>query len=419
VSEITMRNLTNALFTLAALVLVATAARAGGYAIPAENPRELGLSQATVAGQTGPEAIYANSAALAGQKGLAVSAGLEMLYNTTTWTGTDTFPGSATLTPKANFPPEIAIAYGANLPNGMPFGVGAGLLIPGGGSLIWPNNWAGAQKIQDVNQRVYLLQAGVALQPLEFLKLGATILYYRAQETLSEKLNFLTPNLALATLGLAGGAVSFGVSSEIHVPAIPLVLGIDYRHKGDMTLNGNVHFEGVPANFAALLQDQGVTEAVTAPNELFVGASYRVLPDLQIMGAWSLERWIVYRSDTFVGDRNFSITVPRDYKNAYVFRIGAEYTNVPGVPALTLRLGALRSVSPQPSDTLSPSLTDADSTGISVGAGYQITSTLRADIGYQGVIFDKVTASGPDTLPGSYATTAHLVSAGITWRTDL
>ncbi|MBS2021598.1 MAG: outer membrane protein transport protein [Deltaproteobacteria bacterium] len=394
------------------------AAHAGGYAIPAENAREIGLSQATVAAQTGPEAVYQNSSALAGQEGLAVSASLEMLYNITTWTGTDTFPGSATLKPKANFPPQIAVSYGNKLPNGMPFGVGAGLLIPGGGSLLWPTNWVGSQRIQDVTQRVYLLQAGGALEPIDGVKIGATILYYRAQETLSQNLNYLD-HLGLAKLGLAGGAVSFGVSGEFHIPTIPLVIGVDYRHKGDMTLTGDAHFEQVPPNLASALQDQGVTERVTAPNELFIGASYKVQPDITVMGSYSLERWIVYQSDTFVGDKGFTVSVPRNYKNAYVFRIGAEWTHTPFLPALTLRLGALRSVSPQPTDTVSPSLTDGNSTAISVGAGYDLTKNLRLDVGYQFAFFDTVTASGIEAFPGSYDTHVHIVSGGITWRSGL
>jgi long-chain fatty acid transport protein len=415
-----MRNLIHSLTLASLLLLAATAARAGGYAIPAENPRELGLSQATVASQTGPEAIYQNSAALAGQQGLSVSAGLETIYNQTTWTGNDVVPGTATLVPKATFPPEIAIAYGGKVA-GMNFGLGAGLLVPGGGSIFWPNDWPGSSRIQTVDQRVFLFQVGGAIQPIEALKIGATFLYYGAQEKLTQKLNFLSGPAAQASLGLAGSTPSFGLSAEIRVPGIPLTIGLDYRHSGAMTLTGKVHFQGVPPTYQGLLQDQNVTEAVTVPNEIFAGAAYKVMPNLEIMGSWSLERWTVYTSDTFVGDKGLVITVPRNYKNAYVFRLGAEYSKVPSLPeALTLRVGALRSISPQPTDTISPSLTDGNSSALSIGAGYNITKNLRADVGYQYAFFDTVTAApNTDAFPGSYATTVHLVSAGVTWRTDL
>jgi long-subunit fatty acid transport protein len=401
---------------LLAALLAPAVALAGGYAIPNENARDLGLSQATVAAQSGPEATYQNSAALAGQQGLAVSGSLEVLVNGTTWS--DPALGRASIQSKANLPPALAVGYGNKLPNGMAYGLGAGFLVPGGGSLIWPDGWQGAQRIQTVEQRVYLLQAGAAIQPIEYVKLGATLLYYRAQEKLTQQINFID-RTAGASLGLAGGAVSFGLAAELRPPVLPLVIGIDYRHKGDIKLTGHAHFDNVPPTFQSTLQDQGVTEHVTAPNELFIGAAYFVIPNLQVMASWNLERWVVYRHDTFFGDKGFTVSVPRNYRNAWVYRVGAEYTKVPFLPALTLRLGGLRSISSQPTGTVSPSLSDGNSWAVSVGAGYQIVKGLRADVGYQFATFDTVTATGPDAFPGSYQTTANLISAGLTWRTDL
>src|ERR1700757_2438366 len=104
-------------YLIAALLLAPAAVFAGGYAIPNEDPRDLALSQSTVAAQNGPEAAHTNPAALAGQKGLAILGSVEMLYNITTWS--DPGLGQSTLQPKANFPPELAVSYGNTLPNGM------------------------------------------------------------------------------------------------------------------------------------------------------------------------------------------------------------------------------------------------------------------------------------------------------------
>ena len=105
-------------YLMAALFLAPAAALAGGYAIPNENARDLALAQSNVAAQNGPEAAHANAAALAGQKGLAVSASVEMLDNLTNWS--DPTLGSASLKGHANFPPELAASYGSSLANGMP-----------------------------------------------------------------------------------------------------------------------------------------------------------------------------------------------------------------------------------------------------------------------------------------------------------
>lgn len=399
---------------IAVLLLAPAAAFAGGYLIPNENARDLALCQSNVAAQNGPEAAHGNPAALAGQKGLAVSASGQLLYNRTTWS--DPTLGSSTLRPRANFPPEIAASYGNTLPNGMGYGFGAAVLVPGGGSLFWPQNWPGAARIQEVDQRVWETRLSAAIQPHPLFKFGASFIYYRVVESLSQRIYFAGPQ-ALASLGLAGGAPSFGLAGEFRAPRdIPLTVAVTYTHQAPMTLEGHAHFDNVPPSYAALLQDQAATEKVTAPNIVYVGAAYDVLPNLKVMGSWNLERWRVYGSDTYIGDKGLVISVNRDYHNSYLFRFGGEYTKPSFLPALTLRLGFQRSVSDQPSTTLSPTLSDASSWAVSVGAGYEVLSGLRADIGYQFALFDKVTATGAEAFPGSYDTHVHLISAGLTYR---
>src|SRR2546430_11735012 len=101
-------------YLIAALLLAPVAAFAGGYAIPNEDPRDLALSQSTVAAQTGPEAAHTNPSALAGQKGLAVTASGEMLYNVTP--RGHPAPGRSPPQPKANVPPEVRPSHGQTPP---------------------------------------------------------------------------------------------------------------------------------------------------------------------------------------------------------------------------------------------------------------------------------------------------------------
>jgi long-chain fatty acid transport protein len=399
---------------IAALLLGPAAAFAGGYAIPNESARDLALSQSTVAAQNGPEAAHTNPSALAGQDGLALTANLGLIYNRTDWS--DSTLGNASLRPKSNLPPELAASYGNKLPNGMPYGVGLAFLVPAGGSLFWPTGWAGAHRIQTVEQKVYLTELAAAIQPHPLFKLGASGLYYRITETL-DQLVAIPSSPATGSLGIAGSVFTFGVSAEIKAPNdIPLTLGLAYRHQAPLELSGNAHFANVPTSFASALQDQGVTERLTVPNDFYAGLAYGVTPKFKLMGSWNLERWVVYRSDTFVGDKGLILSVPRNYRNAWVFRFGGEYTAPDFLPRLTLRGGFLRSVSPQRTDTISPSLTDASSWAFSLGAGYDIIPALRADIAYQLALFKTVTATGAEAFPGSYETHVHIASAGLTYR---
>jgi long-subunit fatty acid transport protein len=398
---------------LIASLLCPAFALAGGYAIPNPNPREIGLAQATVAAQNGPEAALMNTAALAGQEGLKVTLGLTYVDNKTDWS--DPNLGKASTEYQPTTPPALSISYGDKLSNGMPWGVGFGFQVPAGGSLYWPDNWAGAERIQKVDQRGYQLRAGAAIEPIQGIKLGLGGGYWQVTEKLVQQINYVSYTDPV-TLGLAGGAPFFTVSAELSYPGIPVTLGFDFKSDAKATLKGNAHFNNPPPTFQPPAIDQSVTEDAHLPNEWFLGLAWKITPDLQLMGSYSHEGWHVYDSDTYVGDKGLVVSVPRNYKDAWNYRAAIEWENVPALKALTLRAGVVRAISDQPTTTIDPSLADASSWVPSIGAGYQVLPSLRVDVAYAYAIFDKVTASGPDAFPGSYKTTAHLLAVGLTWR---
>jgi long-chain fatty acid transport protein len=399
---------------IAVTILVPASAIAGGYLVPSSAPREVGLGQAAVAAQDGPEAVFLNTAALAGQEGFAAGFGGEVLNNRTEWS--DPTLGSAKQS-QTNTPVGVAASYGAKLDGGMAWGVGIGFGVPAGGSLGWPKGWAGQEFILSVDQKVYGFGGGVAFQPLPFLRVGATYVRFQATEELHQSLNFLD-HFADAGIALSGGANSFGLATELSVPTVPLKIGATFVKSAKIPLEGDAHFEGVPPGFQTLLHDQTVTEELVIPSVFTIGAAYEAMPGLKLMANYEFENWSIYHADVFKGgDGAFDVTVPRNYKDAHVIRAAGEYAHLPFMQELTLRAGVLRSISDQPKDTLSPSLTDASSWAISLGGGYNIMPNLRVDVGYQHAFFDEVTAQpGSEAFPGSYKTNVDIFSVGVGWR---
>jgi long-subunit fatty acid transport protein len=400
--------------TLIAVTLLWPAlALAGAWSTPNPDARAMGLAQAGVANQTGPEAVTMNLAGLAGPQGFAMTASLQVIDNSTAWS--DPAMGSSAIVRHPAYPPLLAASYGGTLSNGMAWGAGVGFNALGGGSLFWPEGWPGQFHVETVNQQVVMLRAGGALQPLSWLKVGAAISYYRATEELSQAMSF-GGQVAQAQVGVAGGAPSWALSLEAAVPGVPLKFGADYRAQGDLTLKGDAHFSGVPPAFQTQLQDQGASTKMIVPPELNLGLAWQATKHLEVLAGFTLEGWHVYTEDAFVGDKGFSVTVPRNYNDAYDYRLGVEYAGDPALKGFSLRAGVFRSVSEQPTDTLSPSLSDASSWNLSAGAGYQVSKGVRLDASYQYARFDAVTASGNTALPGTYETTANLFSLGVSFR---
>ncbi|MFO0582609.1 MAG: outer membrane protein transport protein [Anaeromyxobacter sp.] len=398
---------------LVALLLAApSAALAAAYAIPTQSPRDLALQQSNVATQEGAGAVMANLAALSRLEGASATAALEIVDNSTEWS--DPTLGSSKTVKHPAYPPTLALAWGGQLPGGRRYGVGAGMLVGGGGSLFWPEGWAGSTRIREVDQRWFIARAGGGIEVGAGLRLGGGLVFHRITEVLKQDVNFVS-SVGTAEVGLAGNGWSFAASAEYDVPNLPLTLGVDYRHQAKFTLKGDAHFEGVPPAYQPLLQDQGAKQETAVPNELFVGLAWKVHPGVRLTGAWSHERWIVYKEDKFVGDKGFTVDVPRNYKNGWVYRLGLEDEHPAWAPPLTLRVGAQRSISNPPTDTLSPTLSDASSWGFSGGAGWQLLPSLRVDAAYMLALLDDITATGNDALPGTYKTKVNFFTFGLTW----
>jgi long-chain fatty acid transport protein len=316
--------------------------------------------------------------------------------------------------PKGAFPPAIYLSYGMPLSNGMRVGVGAGLTVPGGGYVFWPGNWPGRNEIITVDRKVYgtYLTAGVELMPQ--IRLGGGLVYYRTTEHLIQGLNFLNSAPGQIELGTTGGALSYDLSIELQpLLSVPFTIGFDYKHQGVQPLSGHAHGTNVPLALQPKLLDQGVTHTLTYPNQINLAAAYRVIAPLLLTFDWTWERFHVYKQDLFVGDRGVTVVVPRDYKNGYTLRVGAEYQVI---PLLKLRAGALRDMAPSRPETISPTLPDADSTAVTVGVGLDLTRSLEISASYFHDWEDKMTSVGGGAFPAQYDTRANIWALSISWK---
>jgi long-chain fatty acid transport protein len=400
------------LIPIAALVVPA-AAFAGGYAVPNTNARDLSMCGSVVGGQRDAAAVYVNPAALSGLDGLSVVVNGTMIDFRSSWSAFDGNSGSESNF-KPVYPPSAFASYSAKLPNGMGWGAGLGFNIPFGGNVYWRGDWPGRFSIITVDRRTYAFYATGGIQVLPQIKVGGGLIYYRTTEDLVQGFNFVTQEGG-AELGAAGGKVSFDVSTEITpIIGVPLTIGIDYKHKGDQTLSGHAHFDNAPPQFAANTLDQAVTHDLSIPNLLNVGIAYRVLPNLLLSGAWTLDRFIVYKQDLFVGDLGTTVRVNRDYKNGYTFRIGAELEDV--IPNLAMRAGVLRDISPTRQEALNASIPDSNVWAIGLGLGYEFKPGLTINATYFHAFYDETSTIGPDQFPGIYDTRANIYTIGLTYR---
>lgn len=400
---------------LAALALLVPAlASASGFEVINVNPRDLGIAASGVAVQRDAAATFQNPAALSKLEGLNLSLAGSLLSLRTKWTG----DSSRELTPQGSETTEFAptppvalyAAYGTDLA-GRGLGVGFGVATPGGGQMHWSDDWEGRARIITVERRMlgFYLNAGYEVMP--WLRVGGGAIWYQGIQYLKQGINPFPD--AYGELDTSGGGLTFQVSAEVQ-PLESLTLGVDYKHKATMEMEGDGNFEVPPGIESPATQDQDVSQDLPFPNTLAIGVGWRPVKAVQLTLQYNYSRFSVYEQDLFVGAEGLELTVPRDYRDGNLVRGGAEWTVS---PRLELRAGAMYDWSGLRTSTLSPTLPDSNTLGFAAGASWKFTP----DLGLHGALFygdrKKQTATGDQAFPGSYKTDVWIASVGVTWRT--
>jgi long-chain fatty acid transport protein len=110
---------------------------------------------------------------------------------------------------------------------------------------------------------------------------------------------------------------------------------------------------------------------------------------------------------------------PKNYKDAYILRLGGEYTLADY--GLKLRAGYFYDHNPVPDEHLEPLLPDADRHGLNIGVGIELTPSITLDLAYLDLVFlnrTTTSTSQPDGvyLDGAYTGNGQLFGADITFR---
>jgi len=411
---------------LIALSLFPALALASGYSLPNTNPRDLALSASAVAAQNDSGAAFAMPASLSRLSGPSsrVSVGGVVIFQT--WKDPTGAAADVDMDKKLAPIGSLSVAYGGKLSvlGDRAWGVGLGVEPFGGASISWPKDWEGRYRIVEVDRKVFsgVLTGGIEVLPR--IRLGGGLVYYYTTEKLTQNvwmapfagasaadiLNPATWNPALpdaiGTIDAKGGALSFDVSAEVQpLPALPLTIAVDYKHKASQELDGDAEWQnltplaqGLGAAGAAPFANMGAGQTLVVPNTLNIGVAYRVIPPLLVTATYTFDRWIEYDEDVFVGDNGARITVPRDYSNGYTIRAGAEYDLG---KTFTVRAGLQRDVSGLNEKFYSPTLPDASSWAGSLGATWR-HGAFSVDAAVFYAMMDEVTSEDPNpATPGT------------------
>ena len=420
--------------TLAALACVACAAppaHAGGFAIPEQGARALGLGGAYVAQSDDATAVFHNAAGIGFLKGRQLSLGASLIYRSTDFEGASPFPGDAFRETSAHglgLPP--AFDYAQRLTPKLVAGIG--LHVPFELRSGWANretSYSGRFLVKSAGIRSTSLNPTLAYQLADRLAVGAGLDVRLTHFDFEHNVPLINPFTQrvqdVAALDVRGGRhLSLGYNVGVLAkPAEGLAIGVAYRSGVRAELTGDAELSRLPTGspqFDALVArrySQDVVAASTSlalPALVSVGAQYG-WRDWLVSAQLDLQRWSSFEALPLQldGPPELSRTQRLEFANSQVYRVGVERRLT---DALTLRGGYFLDRTPVPTETLGPLFPEATRHCASVGASWR-RGRMRIEAA-NAMGFSKRRSSegrNRDGYDGSYAGFSDTFSVSLGW----
>jgi long-chain fatty acid transport protein len=398
------------------LLLYAPYCLAGGFILPHQTAKGLGLSNAQTAGVNDASAVYYNPAALGEIDGnnLLVSGSYINVVNSVENGGR-----TARNQHDDHFVPSLFANY--HIP-GREFSLGIGTYSPFGLATDYSSDFTRFAAERSELKTIYVTPA-VSWHPSKYFSVGGGFSFVHASGVFSRGLCFdfvidgcLTPGGPLeGRMRITDTANAFTYNLGVLLkPLDYLKLGFSYRARADLRFdNADVKLGGA---FSPTLV-RGKVRPLPLPPVIDVGLFWQIDPAWGAEVVYEYVRWSEFARfkatfrpiPTFLPldapIRGFSL--PEDWRNTSTLRLGTFYRLN---PTWEIRGGAAVEQSPIPNKTLNPAIPGADLLTLNGGIGYNWRS-FSVDLGYMAVFYKTRTVRNGE-LEGLPATGIPFLGAG-------
>ncbi len=381
---------------------------AGGFAIPHQTARGVGLSNAMTAGVNDPSAVYYNPAALSEVEGtnLLINGSYINVVNSVENSGR-----KAVNKHDDNFLATLFANY--HIP-GTDFTVGIGTYTPFGLATTYDRDFT-RFAAQRTELRTLYVTPALSWHPSKYFSVGGGLSFVHASGLFSRALCFdaLLLDSGCATVGGpfegrmrltdTANAFTYNLGALIK-PTDNVKLGFSYRARTDLRFdNADVKFGGA---FSTSTTKADV-RPIPLPPVVNVGLFWQINPSWGAEFVYEYTRWSEFKTFnatfspglTFLGSPVTGFSLPQDWKNTSTLRLGSFYRLN---ERWELRGGMTLEETPIPSRTLNPAIPGADLLALNGGIGYK-WDKVSIDLGYMAVFYKarKVSNGELEGLPAT------------------
>lgn len=389
--------------------LFSTQLFASGFQINEHGARGMAMAGAYTALALDGSALFYNPAGLSQLNGTQIMLGTTLISPSASFRGVAPAIDEISMESALFTPINFYVTHKLNSQWAFGFGVNNQY---GLGST-WDENWVGKYLAIETEVQTFYFTGGASYSFSDKFSVGATLSYVYGHVAILKK-NALDPFSEDAKIDLSGDGTSFAYSlGLLYKPTDMISIGLDFRSESKLEFSG-IADVSAPSALLSLIPAGDITAPVTLPYNATIGLALVPSKELTVSADFQYIGWSSYdKMEITFTETGYVSTSPRNYTDAWIARLGAEYALS---KEFDLRGGLLYDNNPVEDEYVEPSLPDSDRLGLNIGLGYKITSSLSIDLAYMFLRFSERTienshvdyTSGAAGFDGTYNSSAHL-----------
>ena len=388
---------------------------AGGYMIPHQTARGLGLSNALTAGVNDPSAVYYNPAALSEVDGN------NLLVNGIYINVINSVENGGRKAVNQRDDHFLATLFANYHVSGTDFTLGIGTYTPFGLATTYEEDFTRFAAQRTELKTIYVTPA-ISWHPSKHFSIGGGLSFVHSSGLFTRALCFAPPGVPDPITGESGCSIPGGLFEGrlrltdtadaftynlglLLKPTDNLKLGLSYRARADLRFdNADVKLGGifVPGSVRAEVRP------IPLPPVINAGVFWQINRSWGAEFVYEYTRWSEFKSlsasfspvPLFLGAAPVpGFSLPEDWKNTSTLRLGSYYAIDRN---WEIRGGIAVEETPVPNRTLNPGIPDADKLTLNAGVGYK-WKQLSLDLGYMAVFYKtrRVTNNELEGLPAT------------------
>ncbi|MFL6200343.1 MAG: OmpP1/FadL family transporter [Thermoanaerobaculia bacterium] len=418
--------------------LSAVPGHAAGFSIFEQGAKAMGMAGAFTAQADDPSLLFHNAGGLAFVSERQVSTGFTWITSTKAeLEGANPFPGEgyhADQEKLSEFPPHLY--WVQPISERLKFGLG--INAPFGLTTSWedPNQFAGRFLSTKAALRAFDINPTIGWQVTDNFGVGIGAVARFSDVELNRNIGTVNPfTQRVVDIGKLKLDSDFGTAYGFNVGILHKVnnsfsWGLSYRSKIDLDYDGDARLTQIStgnAQLDAALRAQlpferelPVETNIEFPDTASLGLAFALTQNLLLETDFNWTGWSTFDAVPieFTGGATNSLPdaeIPEQWEDANNYRLGLRWT---ASPSTQWRFGYVFDESPQPEESVSPLLPDADRNGITVGYGHTGPG-IGYDIALMYLDFEERTRAksfpGEGAFFGNYNTQAILLAFTLNW----